>query len=273
MKLELNNEFQNFKNDEVNIDEILSDNLNNLDDTKNENNLLNLTSELNKNISKDSKELSDKGIDKTIGDVTKTLEFNIEKEIQKLKLDESVFQKFSKSKLMDVVKVAIEAVLKGVLKKKFGINYSTFNDMKNAINDVMDGNLKDALKQSSDVAVDNIKILDGTTRTTIKTVKNAVIDKTIDSEKYEIVNKQTKILNRISKNCEEFNEALKINDSEIIKKRATSIKNDMQKILPIRETIVQAQCVLDKYALWQNKGNKELTIEENELIEKLNKSA
>ena len=66
------------------------------------------------------------------------------------------------------------------------------------IDSVMDGNLKDALKDSSSAAIDKIKVLDGTTRTTIKTVKNAVIDKVIDSEKFEIINKQTKLLNKIS---------------------------------------------------------------------------
>ena len=87
------------------------------------------------------------------------------------------------------------------------------------------------------------------------------------------MNKQTKILNRISNNCEAFNEALNKNDIETIKKKANSIKNDMKKILPIRETINKANCALDKYSLWQSKGNEALTVEENELIEKLNLSA
>ena len=47
----------------------------------------------------------------------------------------------------------------------------------------------------------------------------------------------------------------------------------MKKILPIRETITSAKCVLDKYSLWQNKGNKELTEDEIALVEKLNLSA
>lgn len=234
------------------------------------NNELGIENKLNS----DSLELSNEdinlGVDKTINDVTKVLENNIKKEIENLNLNSSIFEKISKNKMMDVVKVAIESILKGVLKLKFGINFSTFNDMKETINDVMDGNLKDAIKTGSDAAIDKLTMLDGTTRTTIKSVKNAVIDKTIDSEKYEIVNKQTKILNRISNNCEAFNVALSKNDVENIKKKATAIKNDMKKILPIRETINMARCALDKYSLWQNKGNKALTVEENELIEKLN---
>lgn len=234
---------------------------------------LNLNNELNDKLLVKEEINTNLGVDKTINDVTKTLEENIQKEIDNLNLDDSIFEKIGKSKAMDVVKVAIESVLKGVLKKKFGINFSTFNDMKNTINDVMNGNLKDAIKSGSDAAIDKLTVLDGTTRTTIKNVKNAVIDKTIDSEKYEIVNKQTKILNRISNNCEAFNEALNKNDIETIKKKANSIKNDMKKILPIRETINKANCVLDKYSLWQSKGKEALTVEENELIEKLNLSA
>ena len=51
---------------------------------------------------------------------------NIELEVDKLNLNESVWKKISKSSFAEVVKVAIESVLKGVLKKKFGINFSTF---------------------------------------------------------------------------------------------------------------------------------------------------
>lgn len=270
MNLNINNELQNFKNEELNIEETSLKSEEKLEISKNENNILNLANEFIENVKNKNENI---GVDKTINDVTKTLEDNIKKEMDNLKLDDSIFEKISKSKVMDIVKTSIEAILKGVLKKKFGINFSTFNDMKDTINNVMDGNLKDAIKNGSDAAIDKLSMLDGITKTTIKNVKNTVIDKTIDSEKYEIVNKQTKILNRISKNCEEFNEALKINDSEVIKRRATSIKSDMKKILPIRETIARAQCALDKYSLWQNNGNKALTNEENELIEKLNLSA
>lgn len=213
------------------------------------------------------------GLDNTINEVANTLEENIALEVDKLNLNESIWKKMSKSAMADAVKVAIEAVLKGVLKKKFGINFSTFNEMKDTLDSVMNGDLKEALKTSSDAAIDSLKKLDGVTRTTIKTVKNAVIDKTIDSEKYEIINKQTKLLNRISNNCEKFNEAMKLNDEKTMKSKASSIKKDMKEILPIRETISKAQAVLDKYSLWQNKGNMALTTEENELIDKLNACA
>ena len=250
---------------EISMEEIEFAKENNLE--KNSMHLNNKINSVNRSI---EDEKSSNGVEKTINSVTKTLEENIANEINKLKLDDSIFEKISKSSMMDVVKVAIEAILKGVLKKKFGINFSTFNEMKDTINDAMDGNLKEAVKNGTDAAIDKITMLDAVTKSIIKTIKNSVIDKTIDSEKYEIVNTQTKILNRISDNCMDFNEALKVNDPDTMKKKVTSIKNDMKKILPIRETIVQAQCVLDKYSLWQNKGEKMLTNEEIELIEKLN---
>ncbi len=120
----------------------------------------------------------------------------------------------------------------------------------------MDGNLKEAIKVSSDTAVDKLPLLDSTSKLAIKKVKNAVIDKTIDSEKYEIINKQTKILNRISKNCDDFSKALNQNEADTIKKKAASIKKDLKEILPIRETINRAQNMLDQYELWKNKGEK-----------------
>lgn len=218
------------------------------------------------------KKIDDKkdALDNTIESVSNILEENIAFEVDRLNLNDSIWKKMSKSAIADAVKVAIEAVIKGVLKKKFGINFSTFNEMKDTLESVMDGDLKDALKTSTDAAVDSLKKLDGVTRTTIKTVKNAVIDKTIDSEKYEIINKQTKLLNRISDNCEKFNEAMSLNDEKTMKNKVNSIRKDMQNILPIRETINKAQAVLDKYAFWQNKGKQALTNEENELIDKLN---
>ena len=67
--------------------------------------------------------------------------------------------------------------------------------MKTAWNAAMDGNLKEALKKTSDVAVDGIVVLPSTVKTVIKTVKNTVIDKTVDSQKYEVMNRQTKVIN------------------------------------------------------------------------------
>lgn len=212
-------------------------------------------------------------IETSIKNIGTSLEENIKFEIDKLDLNESVWGKISKSEVMDVVKVAIEAVIKGVLKKKFDVNYSTFNDMKDAINSFMNGDLKNALKETSDAALGKIESLDGTVKTVIKTIKNSVIDKIVNTEEYELINKQTKILNKISKNCDKFNEAMERNDEKTMKSKVNAIKKDMKEILPIRETILKAQGVIDRYELWQNKGKDALTKEENELIEKLNNCA
>ena len=66
---------------------------------------------------------------------------------------------------------------------------------------------------------------------------------------------------------------MNINDEKTIKRKINSIKKDMNEILPIKEIIDRAQIMIDKYTLWQNKGNVTLTIEENELIDKINQSA
>ena len=262
--MQLENNFNLLSNPVIDTNESLS--LNNDDNLSRYEDL--------REISNDKKEENKNDVvDKTIDGITKTLQDNISKEIENLKLDETAWKKIGKGKVAEIAKVAVEAVLKGILKKKFNINYSTFNDVKNTINMAMNGDLKNALKVSSDAAIDNIKVLNATTKTTIKTVKNAIIDKTIDSEKYEILNKQTKVLNRISKNCEKFDKALEANDAKTIKSKANAIKKDMKEIIPIRETISRAQKALDKYSLWQNKGNISLTGEEIELIDKLNNCA
>lgn len=215
----------------------------------------------------------DNGLDRTIDGISETLKKNIEKEVEKINEDNSIWEKITKGSFSKIIKTAIETTLKSFLKKKFNINFSTFNDMKTAWNAAMDGNLKEALKKTSDVAVDGIAVLPASVKSAIKSVKNGVIDKTVDSQKYEVINRQTKTINRISSNCEKFGEALKINDAKNIKKTAEAIKKDMKTILPIRETISMAQNVLDKYSLWQNKGNMQLTDDENALIDKLNNCA
>lgn len=229
------------------------------------------------NLQIDKEEVKNSGesraLDNVINDISEMLEKNIGLEMDKIDVNESIWEKMSKSSVAEVVKVAAESVLKGVLKKQFGINFSTFNDMKDTWNAVMDGNLKEALKNGSDAAINNIPLLDGITKTTIKNIKNAVIDKTINSEKYEVINKQTKLLNRINSNCEKFDEAMQKNDEKTMKSKINSITKDMKEILPIRETISRAQATLDKYSLWQNKGNEPLSTMENELIEKLNECA
>lgn len=215
----------------------------------------------------------DNGLDRTIDGISETLKKNIEKEVEKINEDNSIWEKITKGSFSKIIKTAIETTLKSFLKKKFNINFSTFNDMKTAWNAAMDGNLKEALKKTSDVAVDGIAVLPTSVRSAIKSVKNGVIDKTVDSQKYEVINRQTKTINRISSNCQKFGEAMKINDAKNIKKTAEAIKKDMKTILPIRETISMAQNVLDKYSLWQNKGNMQLTDDENALIDKLNNCA
>lgn len=215
----------------------------------------------------------DNGLDRTIDGISETLKKNIEKEVEKINEDNSIWEKITKGSFSKIIKTAIETTLKSFLKKKFNINFSTFNDMKTAWNAAMDGNLKEALKKTSDVAVDGIAVLPASVKSAIKSVKNGVIDKTVDSQRYEVINRQTKTINRISSNCEKFGEALKINDAKNIKKTAEAIKKDMKTILPIRETISMAQNVLDKYSLWQNKGNMQLTDDENALIDKLNNCA
>lgn len=234
---------------------------------------LELTNELNTNDLSLDNAKNIEGVDKTIKDLTVTLEENIALEVDKLNLKESFWNKITKSDFADVVKVGIESVLKGVLKNKFNIDYSTFNEAKKALNDALDGNTKDLVKNVVDGVINELPFLDATAKTAIKNVKNAIIDKTIDSEKYEIANKQTKLLNRISDNCEKFDKAMEINDEKNMKSAINSIKKDMKAILPIRETISKAQGVLDKYSLWENKGKQMLTKEEEELIEKLNVSA
>ena len=157
--------------------EVVKDIANTFKDEKEEtSNKIDLSNTVNEEISfensKNKKE-ENKGetkVKESINNIATTLEENIQIEVDKLNLNESFWEKISKSEVMDVVKVAIESVVKGVLKKKFNINYSTFNDVKESLNSFMNGDLKDALKESSDAALNSIDKLDGVAKTAIKII-------------------------------------------------------------------------------------------------------
>ena len=84
-------------------------------------------------------------VDEAINGIAKDIEKNISEETKKQNLN--LWEKFKQSGAKDVVNVAIESVLKNFLKKKFGINFSTFNKMKDTVEAVMGGDLKNALKK------------------------------------------------------------------------------------------------------------------------------
>ncbi len=195
---------------------------------------------------------------------------NIEKEVTQ---DKSLPSGIDKTMVKDVVKNVVELALKLVLKKRFHVSFSTFEDAKKAINGILNGDTKTAVKSASDVALSEFTGIDASTKSAIKTMKNKVIDQTIDGSKHEIAVKQTKLINRLQENCTKFEEALGINDVKNIKKIAKTIEKDMKEIMPIRDAISQAQVALDKYELWKNNGNRILSDEEIELIEKMNQSA
>ena len=234
-----------------------------------------LTFDVNENLSIDNFKYYDKdvAVDNEMMDIKESLEKSIDEQMTKINVDSSIWDKMSQSQFKNILQNGIETALKTVLKKKLKISYSTFNDFKEGITAIMDGNVKEFIKKGTDTAFDMIPLGDATTRSAIKGVKNNVLDNVIGSEKYNIINRQTKVLNKMSKHCDEFNQAMGKNDVKNIKSKANAIKKDMKEILPIRETINNAQIILDKYELWRNKGEQRLSEEENTLIERLNQSA
>ena len=208
--------------------------------------------------------------DELIATISNQADKNIDKEILQ---QESLFKNVDKDLVKSIVKNIVEVALKVVLKKKFHISFSTFEAAKKTINSLMDGDTKAAVKSASDVALSGVKGIDSSTKGMIKSIKNTVIDETLDNSPYEITVKQTKVMNRLHENCLKFEEALSINDAATIKKKANAIQKDLKEVLPIKETLQKAQNALDKYELWKNNGNRVLSEEENAIIEKLNQSA
>ncbi len=81
--------------------------------------------------------------------------------------------------------------------------------------------------------------------------------------------KQKNTLSRLNKKCDNFDKALKENDEKNMKKYATAIGKDLEKVSLISKTIDRGKEILNKYELMKNKGSTELNSLEQELCAKL----
>jgi hypothetical protein len=64
-------------------------------------------------------------------------------------------------------------------------------------------------------------------------------------------------------------EAFQVNDSKTLEKVYKSLKSDVEKVMPIKDVIERGNDMLNRYQLYKNKGEKQLSSDELALCRKL----
>ena len=182
-------------------------------------------------------------------------------------LGETVKNGLEKIDLKEIGASAVENALKTGM-KSLGMKTSTFNNLKDIVNAVKEGNLKGGLESGLDIAINLLKV-PTTAKTFLKSGKNLILDNIFEDELKTIMTKQKNTMSRINKKCIQIEEAFKNNDTKTLDKVAKTLKMDLEKVMPIQEVIERGHSTLNKYNLYKNKGGAELTQMERELCEKL----
>lgn len=182
-------------------------------------------------------------------------------------LGENVKAGLEKVDIKEIGLMAAENALK-IGMKKLGMKTSTFNNLRDIAVAVKEGNLKEGLDSGLDIAIGLLKVPTAA-KTFLKNGKNLILDNIFEDELKTIMNKQKNTISRINKKCLQIDEAFKNNDIKTMDRVAKTLKTDLEKVMPIQEVIEKGHSTLNKYNLYKNKGNSELTQIEQELCEKL----
>lgn len=182
-------------------------------------------------------------------------------------LGEAVKSGLEKIDLKEIGSSAVESALKTGM-KSLGMKTSTFNNLKDIVNAVKEGSLKNGLDSGLDIAINLLKVPTAA-KTFLKSGKNLILDNVFEDELKSVMAKQKNTISRINKKCMQIEEAFKNNDVKTMDRVAKTLKTDLEKVMPIQEVIEKGHSTLNKYNLYKNKGNIELTQIEQELCEKL----
>ena len=186
-------------------------------------------------------------------------------------LGEKVKEGLSKIDLGEIGGKAAETALKTGL-SKLGIKSNTFNSVKQIFEAVKEGDLKKGLSSGLNVAIDFLKV-PTIAKNIIKEGKDLILGKTLDDELKTIMKKQQNTVSRINNKCKQMEEAFNNNDTKTLEKVYKTLKTDVNNVMPIKDVIDKGVAMLNRYELYMNKGNKDLTQTELELCNKLTKQA
>ena len=179
-----------------------------------------------------------------------------------------VKEEVKKPDFLEIGKKVGEAALR-IGAKAIGINTTTFNNAKELIQALKAGDLNGGLSSALDIGVDLLRGVPSAAKQLIKSSKNEILGVTLDNELKQIMVKQKNTIYRLDKKCNKFEEALNKNDEKEMTRQVKLIKNDLDKVMLIENTITRARGIVNSYELMKSKGAVELTETEKELCKKL----
>lgn len=176
---------------------------------------------------------------------------------------EEVKSGLEKIDIKEIGESVVETALKTGM-KSLGMKTSTFNSLKNVVDAVREGDLKQGLDSGINAVVGMLKI-PTSIKTLIKNGKDVILDQVFEDELKTVMTKQKNTISRINKKCTQMEEAFQNNDTKTLDRISKTLKTDLEKVMPIKDVIKRGENVLNQYQLYKNKGNKELTQDEVEV--------
>ena len=169
------------------------------------------------------------------------------------------------------IKTAINNVVdmgKGVL----GIFTGKFENMSQVKNVIEKGGLIDSISDVLDWGINKAKqnnLIENTTASLIKKGKNTILN-TVNNNIENNLTSQMESVEKVDKYIEKWNEYYKNQDFTNMEKQYNKLENELEKIMPLENTITKARVIENLHNLIKNnEKNFNLSKEELELANKL----
>lgn len=170
------------------------------------------------------------------------------------------------------IQTAVDNVV-NIAKTAKGIITGNFESISQIQKAVEKGGMIDTISDSIDFAANKAKqsgIINSTVKNLIITGKNSILNNVTTNIKKEL-NNQEKAIEKIEKYSNNWREYYQNKDFKGMEKEYKKIKEKMEQIIPIEQTIKNARTIETIHNLIKNNGNKfDLSEEQLKLAEKLN---
>ena len=157
-------------------------------------------------------------------------------------------------------------------KSAIGIFTGKFENVSQVQNAVRNGGIIDSTSTVLGKAIDSAKknkLINSTTATLLKRGKNMILE-SVNNNIEDLMTSQIKSVEKINKYSSNWNKFYNERDFEGMQREYTKIKNELQKVIPLENTIKQARQIENLHELIKNKGVEfNLSKEEIELARKL----
>ena len=177
--------------------------------------------------------------------------------------------------LTDGLSAGIKTAINNVIdmgKSVLGIFTGKFENMSQVKSVIEKGGLIDSISNVLDWGINKAKqnnLIENTTASLIKKGKNTILN-TVNNNIENNLTSQMESVEKIDKYIEKWNEYYKDQDFTNMEKQYDKLENELEKIMPLENTITKARVVENLHNLIKNNGkNFNLSNEELELANKL----